>query len=114
MLAPSSDPQHGPWSHRGTGTGHGPGAGLQGQRWELSPGLLPVGQSWKGLGQGSPGSGQGPGLASAGCRGVPQPPFWAMDLPMPPKGSEVSVMCMMVSLAQKPPLLVRSSTRFTT
>lgn len=37
-----------------------------------------------------------------------------LDLPIPPKGSELSVTCIRVSLPQKPPLLVRSRTWFTT
>ena len=37
-----------------------------------------------------------------------------LDLPIPPKGSEGNVTCIRVSLPQKPPLLVRSRTWFTT
>lgn len=42
------------------------------------------------------------------------PGLGILDLPMPPKGSEVRVTCIRVSLPQKPPLLVRSRTWFTT
>lgn len=37
-----------------------------------------------------------------------------LDSPLPLKGSEVNVTCIRVSLPQKPPLLVRSRTSFTT
>lgn len=73
------------------------------------------GRAGRVLGRIPPGAGRTlPVLGSAGWGGSRSTPFLGMGIPMPPKGSEGIVMCMMVSLAQKPPLLVRSSTRFTT
>lgn len=91
----------------GTGQGSGPSAQPQGRR------DLRDDRAGRALGRGPPGAervqrwGQRAGRSHSTL-------FPGVDSPMPPKGSEVNVTCMRVSLAQKPPLLVCSSTRFTT
>lgn len=63
--------------------------------------------------RGQHGSGAG-GRITPGSRWPGAGRLGDLDLPIPPKGSEVNVTCIRVSLPQKPPLLVRSRTWFTT